>query len=201
MSAHSSLKIFKTILTWSVNTKHGIRKRPDAFHVPRQGYIFKARKKSGAQHMSYHAVWAAVTKCAKSLDTKYPQNGSKTTTMLGESVPIHLSMKIARHADGSLQLHLDYARHANADVHNHFASRAGNEVKLSTAQATGPEGATLENLIQWHGMRMAIRQLQNSWWQNVSCLVVSTSKFEIFLRNPIRCVQLSRIRAMSRART
>ena len=55
-------------------------------------------------------------------------------------------MKLAGHADGWLQLHLDHARHTNAGVHNHFASRAGNKVKPSTTQATSLEGAT----IQWH---------------------------------------------------
>ena len=161
-----------------VGTKHGQRTRLDTFKVPKEGFMFRTRKGSSLKHLGYHAVWAAVSRCAKSFSKKHPGSNfdeirshsgrtSAITTMLGEGVPIHLSMKIARHANGSINLHLDYAQHTVDDVDAHFRQRGTKQLhtdadplhKPDSApngkcthvnQTTGLEGATLKDLVSWH---------------------------------------------------
>ena len=60
-----------------VNTKHRVLTAKNSFHIPRSGYVFKAVKRSKDKHLSYHAVWSALTTYAKSVDKEYPNNGFK----------------------------------------------------------------------------------------------------------------------------
>ena len=143
-----------------VKTKHGKRTRKDVYMVPKSGYIFKARAKSKAKHLGYHAVWAAVEKCAKTFHKKFPGNDldkirthsgrtSAITTMLGEGVPIRLSMKIARHADASYRLHLEYAQATNLDVHAHFVAKenaAAEPIASKTNEARTKNPSSVDDL-------------------------------------------------------
>ena len=78
--------------------------------------------------ITYHAVWSAVDKLSKSFDLKYPgsdysairsHSGRATciTAMMGEGVPLAISMNFARHKPGSQRVHLAYGRLSVADVH------------------------------------------------------------------------------------
>ena len=69
--------------------------------------------------------------------------------MLGEGVPIRLSMKIARHADASYRLHLQYAQATNLDVHAHFVAKenaAARPIASNTHEARTKNPSDVDDL-------------------------------------------------------
>eukprot|EP00971_Amphidinium_carterae_P092061 1822894-Amphidinium_carterae.1 len=82
--------------------------------------------------MTFHAVWAAVTKLNKEFDKEYPGNdyqkirthtGRTTaiTTLMGEGLPLPITMKFARHKPASITTHLAYGQLTVQDVYNHLS--------------------------------------------------------------------------------
>ena len=115
--------------------KHGKAKFEETFTLPKKGYIFKSRRRSGKNHLSYHAVYKHVRRQApkllqhlkKSCPTEEwgeeiaalrPHSGRATliTQLMGEGMSTALSMKYARHAPGSVKVHLRYGRLMLEDV-------------------------------------------------------------------------------------
>ena len=105
----------------------------DTFKIPKTGYVFKSRANAGYGHLSYHAVYMAVRREApkfldhlKKQDKKWapevaklrPHSGRATliTELMGEGVSMAMSMKYARHATGSVRVHLAYGRLTLKDV-------------------------------------------------------------------------------------
>lgn len=136
------LKIMKEVLKNGITTmvtkrhKHGTGKLKTIitkahFKVPEEGFIFKGAGKAG--HMTYHAVYQHVVRQApnfvKHLDTLgkpvsnggaklRPHSGRATliTELMGEGLALSMSMKYARHAPGSLKVHLKYGQLTLSDV-------------------------------------------------------------------------------------
>ena len=69
--------------------------------------------------------------------------------MLGEGVPIRLSMKIERHANASYRLHLQYAQATNFDVHAHFVAKentAARPIAANTHEARTKNPSVVDDL-------------------------------------------------------
>ena len=103
------------------------------FKLPEKGYLFKSRRNAQRGHLHYHAVWAAVRKEAPKflehlkrqgkawgpeIARLRPHSGRATliTELMGEGMTTAMSMKYARHAPGSLKVHLKYSRLTLEDV-------------------------------------------------------------------------------------
>ena len=105
----------------------------DSYSFPKQGYLFKSRRRAAAGHMSYHAIYVHVRREAPKFLTHLktnkqkweadiaklrPHSGRATliTELMGEGMSTALSMKYARHAPGSVKVHLAYGRLTLRDV-------------------------------------------------------------------------------------
>ena len=105
----------------------------DNFYIPSKGFIFTSRKNAKQPHLHYQAMYAHIRRqCTPFMQAMTKQgtpwckewsrlrghSGRATliTQLMGEGMPIALSMKYARHAAGSYRIHLKYCRHTLADV-------------------------------------------------------------------------------------
>ena len=105
----------------------------DHFDIPSKGFLFTSRKNAKQPHLHYQAMYAHIRKqCTPFIQTMTKQgipwckewsklrghSGRATliTQLMGEGMPIALSMKYARHAPGSYRIHLKCCRHTLADV-------------------------------------------------------------------------------------
>ena len=103
------------------------------FRLPKTGYLFKSRQGAKQGHLHYHAVYDHIRREApkflKSLQAGgkqwsaevaklRPHSGRATliTELMGEGMTTSMSMKYARHAPGSVQVHLSYGRLTLRDV-------------------------------------------------------------------------------------
>ena len=99
----------------------------DTYKLPSAGPLFPSVK--SGKCISYHAAWAAVSTLSKRFHKDYPDNdfnrirthsGRCTciTRLMGEGVPLSMSMKFARHKPGSMRVHLGYGQLSCQDVYN-----------------------------------------------------------------------------------
>jgi hypothetical protein len=114
--------------------KHGQTSFKEVFKLPKKGYLFKSRRKAGAKHLGYHAVYAHIKREAPrflrhlqkekkpmwipEIAKLRPHSGRATliTDLMGEGLSTALSTKHARHAPGSIKVHLRYGRLTLKDV-------------------------------------------------------------------------------------
>jgi hypothetical protein len=103
-------------------------------------------------------------------DKKYPHNDFQRirshsgraicfALMMGEGVPFPLSMKFARHAQGSLKIHLGHGRLTVVDIHKYLVERRSSQIPgrnlevvpaEKTKRKTGVEDCSLKDLVFWH---------------------------------------------------
>ncbi len=105
----------------------------DVYKPPKKGYLFQARSKAKQSHLHYHAVYdhirrespkflASLKKEGKAWSAEIaklrPHSGRATliTELMGEGMTTAMSMKYARHAPGSIKVHLRYGRLTLKDV-------------------------------------------------------------------------------------
>ena len=105
----------------------------DVYKPPKKGYLFQARSKAKRGHLHYNAVyyhirrespncWESLKKEGKSWSADIaelrPHSGRATliTELMGEGMTTAMSMKYARHAPGSIKVHLRYGRLTLKDV-------------------------------------------------------------------------------------
>ncbi|CAE7417596.1 unnamed protein product [Symbiodinium natans] len=132
--------VFKSGYTVERTKKHkhgkGRKKtitRQDKYEIPSEGFLFRSRKEAKQPHLHYHAVYAQVKRLAprflehlRNQGQKWgpevaklrPHSGRATliTELLGDGMSTALSMKFARHASGSVKVHLKYGRLTLKDV-------------------------------------------------------------------------------------
>ena len=152
------------------SNRHGSWTVTDTYMLPEQGPLFPSTKKKRRQKkqpITYHCVWSAVDKLSKSFSKKYPGNAferirshsgraTAITTMMGQGVPLPISMKFARHKPGSLKVHLNYGQLTCMDVYRTIAGtacgaqRAESLLPGTFARGVHPlSGVTLKNLVEW----------------------------------------------------
>eukprot|EP00971_Amphidinium_carterae_P353031 6492801-Amphidinium_carterae.1 len=99
----------------------------DKFLLPMDGPLFPSMK-ARTRSITYHGVWAAVKRLSVQFGKQYPNNGferirthsgraTAITRLMGEGVPLPMSMKFARHKPGSLRTHLMYGQLSCMDVY------------------------------------------------------------------------------------
>ena len=105
----------------------------DEFHLPKSGYLFKSRKNANCPHLHYHAVYDHIRREASKFlqhlqktDRHWsseiaklrPHSGRATliTELMGEGLTAAMSMKYARHAPGSVKVHMRYGQLTLKDV-------------------------------------------------------------------------------------
>jgi len=105
----------------------------DVYKPPKKGYLFRARSNAKRGHLHYHAVYDHIRREAPKFleflkkDGKHwsaevarlrPHSGRATliTELMGEGMTTAMSMKYARHAPGSIKVHLRYGRLTLKDV-------------------------------------------------------------------------------------
>jgi hypothetical protein len=105
----------------------------DVYKPPMHGFLFQARSNASRKHLHYHAVYDHIRREApkfmKFLKTSgkqwsaevaklRPHSGRATliTELMGEGLTTSMSMKYARHAPGSVKVHLRYGRLTLKDV-------------------------------------------------------------------------------------
>ncbi|CAJ1381067.1 unnamed protein product [Effrenium voratum] len=105
----------------------------DTYKVPESGFLFTSRKNAKNDHVHYHAVYSHIKKQAplflqhlrdnnKNWQQEYaklrPHSGRATliTELMGEGLSTAMSMKFARHAPGSVKVHLRYGQLTLKDV-------------------------------------------------------------------------------------
>ena len=107
--------------------------KTDVYKPPKTGYLFRARSKAKRGHLHYHAVYDRIRReapkflaslkkdgrrwCAE-VSKLRPRAGRATliTELMGEGMTTAMSMKYARHAPGSIKVHLAYGRLTLKDV-------------------------------------------------------------------------------------
>lgn len=120
--------------TRKLGTKHGIRDRKEEYTPPAKGYLFKARAGAKRGHLNYIAVYYKIKalapkflqKLKDSAGAKHdpriakltPHSGraSFITHLMAQGYNLRVSMKQARHAPGSVKVHLRYGQLALTDV-------------------------------------------------------------------------------------
>ena len=135
--------------------KHGTRSRgsrrrtiekQETYRAPKSGYLFTAKKNAARKHLSYHAVYLAVRQEAPKFFEHLRKQGrfvpevaklrphsgraQLITELMGDGLSTAMSMKYARHAVGSVKVHLKYGRLTLEDV-----KRACDETARSTPPA------------------------------------------------------------------
>ena len=105
----------------------------DVYKPPKKGYLFQARSKAKRGHLHYHAVYDHIRREAPKfmqalkkdcqpwsgdIAKLRPHSGRATliTELMGEGMTSAMSMKYARHAPGSIRVHLRYGRLTLKDV-------------------------------------------------------------------------------------
>ena len=103
------------------------------YKVPKKGYLFKARAGASQKYLHYHAIYTHVRREApkflqdlKKAGIAAPAEVAKLrphsgrafliTELMGDGLSTALSMKYARHAPGSIRVHLRYGRLSLRDV-------------------------------------------------------------------------------------
>ena len=98
----------------------------ETYRAPKTGYLFTARKNAAQKHLSYHAVYLAVRQEAPKFFEHLKKEGRLVpevaklrphsgraqliTELMGDGLSTAMSMKYARHAVGSVKVHLKYSR-------------------------------------------------------------------------------------------
>ena len=159
-------------ISWKRKKKnrYGSWEVEDKFILPGQGVLFPSRKsnrKKKSLPITYHAVWSAINVLSKKFDRKYPGNdfekirshsgrATAITTMMGQGVPLPLSMKFARHKPGSLRVHIAYGQLTCLDVYRALSgngSKPPNDSLLPMRPGASDDplgGVSLKNLVDWH---------------------------------------------------
>ena len=121
-----------------VNTRHGEITKTEVFKVPTKGFLFRSRANATAKHLSYQAAYHSITKLAPKFLEKTRHTGSahsaelgnirphsgratSITTLMGAGLSLPITMKWARHAPGSVKVHLRYGQLTHSDVKNAIA--------------------------------------------------------------------------------
>ena len=119
--------------TRSLGTKHGTRTREEEYAPPAKGCLFEARVGAPAPHLNYMAVYHKIKELAPKFLQKLraetakhdprisqltPHSGraSFITHLMAQGYNLRMSMKQARHAPGSVKVHLRYGQLALTDV-------------------------------------------------------------------------------------
>lgn len=113
--------------------KHGKTTYEDSYKPPKTGYLFPSRQNATHGHLHYQAIYIQVKKFAPKFLESLKKEGNKWTAeiarlrphsgratliteLMGEGMSTSLSMKYARHAPGSVKVHLKYGRLTLSDV-------------------------------------------------------------------------------------
>ena len=119
--------------TRPVGAKHGVHAREEEYAPPAKGYIFPSRAGSTKCHMHYVAVCYTIKQLAPLFLQKLQDAGAKHDPRIADLTPhsgrasfithvmaqgynLRTSMKQARHAPGSVKVHLRYGQLALTDV-------------------------------------------------------------------------------------
>jgi integrase len=134
-----NLKIVKTAISRGitckrqVNTRHGIRTRKETYDIPPRGFLFRSRANASQKHLSYQAAYYSIRALAPKflanlqeegrgnspeLANIRPHSGRATsiTMLMSAGLSLGVTMKWARHAAGSVKVHLRYGQLTHSDV-------------------------------------------------------------------------------------
>ena len=165
-----------------VKNQHGKHRVLDKFVLPASGRLFPTTKSAKSGYVGVRGITKAIKKLALDFKKTHPGNGfnklcshsgraTEITLLMGEGVPLALTMKYARHAPASIRTHLKYGRltvkdiykyldenrqHAHADPHSEPVKAAGilkRKAKQMSA-LNGLEGCTLKDLVEWHQAKL-----------------------------------------------
>ena len=127
--------------TRSLGTKHGTRTREEEYMPPAKGYLFEARTGATKPHLNYIAVYHKIKELAPkflqrlragnakhdpriSQLTPHSGRASFITHLMAQGYNLRMPMKQARHAPGSVNVHLRYGHLALTDVKTVVEKRA-----------------------------------------------------------------------------
>ena len=150
----------------TLKNQHGAFTRWDVFPWPSAGRLFPTKTGMATNHKGVRGVQKAIGKLAPNFDKLRPDNSfsrirshsgraTRITMLMGEGMPMFLSMRYARHAPGSYETHLGYARLTVKDIHKHLEEyRTKVMVELSQHRPAKPkellDECTLSELITWY---------------------------------------------------
>ena len=114
----------------------------ETYVIPKEGYLFQSRRNATRPFLHYHAVYDHIRRQAPKflahlqktqrqwgaeIAKLRPHSGRATliTELMGECLTTALSMKYARHAPSSYNIHLKYGRLALQDVRQACAATRG----------------------------------------------------------------------------
>ena len=146
--------------------QHGIKHKEDTYIIPSSGRLFRGRRGAKANHISYAAVWAAINKLSKKFDEAHPNNGfqkirshsgraTSITLLMGEGMPLAVTMRFARHQPSSVRTHLKYGQltcdHVRDQMMKVRRADAGDR-QVDVVADPRPDvlkGCTLRELVGW----------------------------------------------------
>ena len=116
----------------AVNSKHGITTRKQIYKIPDEGFLFRSRAGAATKHVTYQAVYHSVTDLAPKFLEELKKNGqpnfpelakirphsgraSGITTLMSAGLSLGVTMKWARHAPGSVKVHLRNGQLTHSD--------------------------------------------------------------------------------------
>ena len=154
--------------TRSLGTKHGTRTREEEYMPPAKGYLFEARTGATKPHLNYIAVYYKIKELAPKFLQKLRADNAKhdprisqltphsgrasfITHLMAQGYNLRMSMKQARHAPGSVKVHLRYGQLALTDVKTVVD-------KTDTAKAGLNDEATRDMTAK--GLRRSVRLAQ-----------------------------------------
>jgi integrase len=116
-----------------VNSRHGIRTRKETYNIPSKGFLFRSRANASQKHLGYQAAYYSIRALAPKFFAKLqaegrgnfpelanirPHSGRATsiTMLMTAGLSLGVTMKWARHAAGSVKVHLRYGQLTHSDV-------------------------------------------------------------------------------------
>jgi hypothetical protein len=116
-----------------VGSKHGVRTRKETYNIPPSGVVFRSRAGASQKHLGYQAAYHSIRALAPKFLAKLqadgwgnspelanirPHSGRATsiTMLMTAGLSLGVTMKWARHAAGSVKVHLRYGQLTHADV-------------------------------------------------------------------------------------
>ena len=122
----------------SIKNQYGSTIIPGLYVSPSKGILFPSPR-NDSDLFGVRGVTKAVKIQSGQFDKKYSCNDFQRirshsgraicfALMMGEGVPFPLSMKFARHAQGSLKIHLGYGRLTVVDIHKYLVERRYSQI-------------------------------------------------------------------------
>jgi integrase len=116
-----------------VNSRHGVKMRKESYAIPPSGFLFRSRANASQKHLSYQAAYHSISALAPKFLAKLqaegwgnspelalirPHSGRATsiTMLMTAGLSLGVTMKWARHAAGSVKVHLRYGQLTHSDV-------------------------------------------------------------------------------------